>query len=102
MKNAQQLRDESVQAYDNFKSVAQNIASANGVIAALGPVANKSALTGLFQAEVSLNGADTASGNVVLFQQLLSDMLSNLGFSVTFSSNVTSTSVIVDWTEQDS
>ena|SRR5271157_5128504 len=97
MKTADQLRDVSAQAFDNFKAVAQNIASANGVVAELSSVANQRAQLGLLDAEVSLNGADVASGNTVLFQQLLTELLTDKGFNVTFSANVNTSSVTIDW-----
>ena len=101
MKTADQLRDVSAQAFDNFKAVAQNIASANAVIAALSLAANQSAQLGLFSANASLNGVDVAPGNAVLFQQLLAEMLSNMGFNVTFSYNLNTTNVSIDWDIQD-
>src|SRR5579864_1486070 len=101
MKTADQLRDVSAQAFYNFKAVAQNIASANAVIAALSLAANQSAQLGLFSANASLNGVDVASGNAVLFQQLLAEMLSNMGFNVTFSYNLNTTNVSIDWDIQD-
>lgn len=101
MKTADQLRDVSAQAFDNFKAVAQNIASANGVVAALSQLANQRAQLGLFDAGVSLNGADVVSGNAVLFQQLLTEILSGMGFNVIFSYNLNTTNVSIDWNPED-
>jgi myo-inositol-1-phosphate synthase len=102
MKTADQLRDISAQAFDNFKAIAQNIASANGIVAQLAQVANQRAQLGLYDAGVNLNGADIASGNTVLFQQLLTEMLTNMGFNVTFSYNLNTTNVSIDWIPDNS
>lgn len=101
MKTADQLRNVSEQAYDNFKAVAQNIASANGVIAQLAQAANAQAQLGLFNASVNLNGADVASGNAALFQNLLTELLTTMGFNVEFSYNLNTTNVVIDWSNQD-
>lgn len=101
MKTAQQLRTESVQAFDNFKAVAQNVASVNAVIAQLGQVADQNALLGLFSATVNLNGADAASGNTALFQRLLTEDLTNLGFLVSFTVTLFTTNVTIDWDPED-
>ncbi len=101
MKTADQLRNDSAQAYDNFKAVAANIAGVNGVIARLAPVANQRAQLGLYNAIVNLDGADIASGNVTLFQQLLSDTLSGMGFTVEFENGLNSSNVLVSWDNSD-
>lgn len=97
MKTANQLANVSAQAYDNFKAVAQNIASVNGVIAQLSQVANANAALGLFTATVNLNDIDVHSGNAFLFQQLLSDTLSNMGFNVSYQVTLYTTNVTIDW-----
>lgn len=97
MKNANQLANDSAQAFDNFKSVAANIAGVNGVIARLSVVANQNAALGMFSASVGLDGADDVSGNPFLFQQLLNELLSNQGFIVGFQFGVNATSVTIDW-----
>lgn len=97
MKTADQLRNVSVQAYDNFKAVAQNVASVNAVVAKLSQAANTNAQLGQFTATVSLDALDAESGNAFLFQQLLTDTLSNMGFNVVYSFNSYTTNVTIDW-----
>ena len=97
MKTADQLRNVSVQAYDNFKAVAQNVANVNAVVAKLSQAANTNAQLGEFTATVSLDALDTESGNAFLFQQLLTDTLSNMGFNVVYSFNSYTTNVTIDW-----
>lgn len=101
MKTADQLRNDSVQAYDNFKAVAQNVASVNGVIAQLSQVANENAALGLFTATVNLSGVDAASGNAVLFQRLLTENLTGMGFIVTYQVTLYTTNVQIDWDPED-
>lgn len=97
MKTAAQLLNDSVQAYDAFKAVAQNVASVNEVVARLSQVANQNATLGLLNASVNLNGADVASGNAVLFQKLLSEDLTNMGFLVSYTVTLYTTNVTIDW-----
>lgn len=101
MKTADQLANDSAQAFDNFKSIAANIAGANGVIARLSSVANHNAQLGMFTASVNLDGADVASGNPFLFQQLLTEMLSDMGFIVGFQFGVNASNVTIDWDPED-
>lgn len=97
MKTADQLATTSIQAYDNFKAVTQNVASVNGVVAALFQAASQNAALGLFEASVNLNGIDDASGNAVLFQRFLNEILTVQGFVVSFSGTFTTTNVIINW-----
>jgi hypothetical protein len=101
MKNADQLRNVSAQAYDNFKAVVKNIASINGVIAQLSQAANTQAELGLFTASANLSGVDVASGNPSLFQAVLEDTLTDMGFTVEYSLNPNTTTVIINWDIQD-
>lgn len=97
MKTADQLANVSAQAYDNFKAVAANVAGANGVVARLSSIANQNAQLGMFTASIGLDGADVVSGNPFLFQQLLTEMLSSMGFIVEFQFGVNATNVTVNW-----
>lgn len=101
MKTANQLRDVSEQAYDNFKAIAQNIANANAVVARLALAANQRAQLGLFDANVNLDGVDVSSGNTTLFQKLLTEILTGMGFNVAFSYNLNTSNVSIDWNEED-
>ncbi len=102
MKSAQQLQQESFQAYNNFRSVPANAALVTSFLVQIDTAAQAAAHLGLYSCSFALGNLNMQTSSSVLCQRFLSDELLDLGYSVTFSSSVTdNVSVSIDWTPQD-
>lgn len=101
MKTAQQLQQESFQAYQAFRSVPANVTLITSLLIQIATVADAAAHLGGYTCNFDLGNSAGSTGNSQLFQKFLTDELNNLGYAVTFGTGVGSMSVSLDWTVQD-
>lgn len=94
MQILQQLQNATYQAYENFKSNANNVAQVNAAYASVIAAAQQASQTGLYDVSVNL---PLNTSNPVLFQRYLNELLTDQGFEVIFSASVQQTLVSVSW-----
>lgn len=101
MKSAQQLQQETFQAYSNFRSVPANVALITSLLVQISTAVTTAAHLGLYSCIFDLGKIDGQTNSPVLFQRFLTQELSDLGYTVSFSTGVSSMSINLDWTPDD-
>jgi hypothetical protein len=101
MKSAQQLQQETFQAYNTFRSIPANVALITSILVQISTVADAAAHLGLYSCSFDLGKIDGLTSSTILFERFLTQELSDLGYTVSFSTGVSVTSVSLDWTPED-
>lgn len=108
MSTASNLRNLSFEAYNNFKSNANNIAAVNAEVAKILSLATSVANNGDYSCTHTISNFDANTVNAILFERLLQETLESQGFLVTILSTSNyiangfiTLSVSIDWNPEN-